>query len=194
MEPLKTSELPLALQQAVSIVRPSLKTRLTDRTYMNTVGTTILSVIACVSIWRTPSVPIDQKVNATMAAIVAVSTVVSLWNHKQTSRDETIWKAAIEASNPVPAPSPLTQNLSIGENAVSTESPAHSEPTASVAALAMSFPENGAPISESQQDNVGETVTDPPAAYVQDKFPPERDVKFGSESKYNNFNVEVLED
>ncbi len=111
MESPNTPISPLPMQQAVAIIRPSLLTKLTDRTYLNTILSASTAIGGTIAIWQTPHVPITDKINVTIMAIGAVATVVALWNHKQTTRDETIWKTALEASAPYPRPETVNQNI-----------------------------------------------------------------------------------
>lgn len=78
--------------------------RLTDRSFMNTVAASIMAVAGCYSIWQTPGVPASDKINATIAAIAGVATVVSIFTHSEKAKD----RAAIEAQNQAP------QTLNIG--------------------------------------------------------------------------------
>ena len=66
-----------------SLLNPSLWRRLTDRTFLTTVGTALTALGGVVSTWQTAGVPVGEKVQVTYAAAAAVTAVVTFYNHGQ---------------------------------------------------------------------------------------------------------------
>lgn len=68
--------------------------RLTSRPFMATVAAAITAIGACVAAWQTAGIPVEDKVDLTIAAITAMTGVVAMFTHAETAKD----KAAIEAA------------------------------------------------------------------------------------------------
>ena len=75
--------------------------RLTSRPFMATVAGAVTALGACVAAWQTAGIPVDDKVDLTIAAITAVSGVVAMFTHAETAKD----KAAIVAGQQFPTAS-----------------------------------------------------------------------------------------
>lgn len=67
--------------------------RLTSRPFMATVAGALTAIGACIAAWQTAEIPVEDKVDLTIAAITAVTGVVAMFTHAETAKD----KAAIEA-------------------------------------------------------------------------------------------------
>lgn len=87
------------LDFAMSLIRAPLWSRLSDRTFLGTIGTALAAIGATVAAWQTVGLPVQDKANITIAAIVAVGGVVSAWNHGEKKKDATIAAAALSAPN-----------------------------------------------------------------------------------------------
>lgn len=88
------------LEQARSAVRGTWLTKITDRTFLTTISTAVGVVTATVALWQTPTVPVGDKINATMAAFIAVAGVVAFWNGAEKSKDAAVWSAALQPEQP----------------------------------------------------------------------------------------------
>ena len=85
---------------AQNLIRAPLLQRLTDRTFVGTIGTALGAVGAAIAIWNTNGVPITDKVNLTGAAFVAIAGVVGAWSHGEKKKDSAVAVAVLQASTP----------------------------------------------------------------------------------------------
>jgi hypothetical protein len=92
---------------ATSLIRSPFWKRIGDRTFLQSVGTAVTAISGTVAIWQTKGVPVDQKVNVTIAALAAVSVVVSFWNASEKQKDTEIAKAVL-------AQAPVPQSVAVG--------------------------------------------------------------------------------
>lgn len=66
-----------------ALLNPSLWRRLTDRTFLTTVGSALTTVGGVIAAWQTPGMPVGDKVQVTLGAYAAVAAVVGFYNHGQ---------------------------------------------------------------------------------------------------------------
>jgi hypothetical protein len=92
--------------------------RLTDRSFLGAVSTAVGSAAAAYAIWQTHGVPVTDKVNATMTAMLAVAAVVSIFTHSEKKKD-----AAIAVANAPQAPAAVNVGSAATVNAGETTSP-----------------------------------------------------------------------
>lgn len=82
---------------AMSLIRSPFLIRLTDRSFLNLIGTAIAAIGAAIAVWQTEGVPVSDKVNITIAAIAAIGVVITAWNNGMQQKDAKIGQAAIDA-------------------------------------------------------------------------------------------------
>lgn len=104
------------LEFAQSLIRAPLVKRLTDRTFIGTIGTALGAVAAAIAVWQTEGVPVGDKINATIAAFAAVAGVVAAFTVAEKAKDTGVAKAAISAQaiSTINEPAPVAQTVTSG--------------------------------------------------------------------------------
>lgn len=79
---------------------PDFIRRYTSRPFLAMVATSIGTTIGIVSVWRTESVPIEQKIEATKTGIMVIGGVVAAWNTTEHYKDSKIETEKLKAASP----------------------------------------------------------------------------------------------
>jgi hypothetical protein len=87
------------IEAALAVVRSPWAIKLTDRTFLQTIGFASTAVIGCIAAWQTKGIPVDDKIHLTIGALIAVGAVIAAWNHSEKSKDSAVMSAAFNSSS-----------------------------------------------------------------------------------------------